>query len=234
LQWYYSFRGGQAGAVPYAPLMQAADGNFYGTTTQGGVGPNPGLGVVYKLDQGGSVTVLHKFAGVPLDGQGPIAGLVQATDGNLYGVAAAGGQSNDGTAFRMTTGGTYTQLCTFSSNTGSYPAGSLMQDTSGLLYGTLRFGSPNGYGAVFSLNIGVGSFITFVQPSGKAGSTVQTLGQGLTGTTSVTFNGVAATSFKVASDTYMTAVVPSGATSGPVVVTTPSGNLTSNKSFQIQ
>ncbi len=59
------------------------------------------------------------------------------------------------------------------------------------------------------------------------------LGQGLTGTTSVTFNGVAATSFKVGSDTFMTAVVPSGATTGPVVVTTPGGTLTSNVSFRV-
>ncbi len=59
------------------------------------------------------------------------------------------------------------------------------------------------------------------------------LGQGLTGTTSVTFNGVAATSFKVGSDTFMTAVVPSGATTGPVVVTTPGGALTSNVSFRV-
>src|SRR5260370_40711144 len=54
------------------------------------------------------------------------------------------------------------------------------------------------------------------------------LGQGLTGTTSVTFNGVAATSFNVGADTFMTAVVPSGATTGPVAVTTPGGTLTSN------
>src|SRR5260370_33209832 len=59
------------------------------------------------------------------------------------------------------------------------------------------------------------------------------LGQGLTGTTSVTFNGVAATSFKVGSDTFMTAVVPSGATTGPVVVTTPGGTLNTNVSFRV-
>jgi hypothetical protein len=61
----------------------------------------------------------------------------------------------------------------------------------------------------------------------------QNTGQGLTGTTSVTFNGVAATKFSVVSDTYMTAVVPAGATTGAVVVATPAGNLTSNVSFRI-
>jgi hypothetical protein len=86
---------------------------------------------------------------------------------------------------------------------------------------------------MFSLNMGLGPFITFVQPTGKVGQAVQILGQGLKGTTSVTFNGIAATSFTVVNDTYMTAVAPTGATTGPVVVTTPSGALTSNVSFRI-
>jgi hypothetical protein len=62
---------------------------------------------------------------------------------------------------------------------------------------------------------------------------VQILGQGLTGSTAVTVNGVAATTFKVVSDTYMTAVIPSGATTGPVVVTTATGTLTSNHNLRI-
>jgi uncharacterized protein (TIGR03437 family) len=62
---------------------------------------------------------------------------------------------------------------------------------------------------------------------------VQILGQRLTGATSVTFNGVPAATFSVVSDTYMTAVVPSGATTGKVVVTTPGGALTSNVSFRV-
>jgi hypothetical protein len=81
--------------------------------------------------------------------------------------------------------------------------------------------------------MGLGPFITFVRSTGGVGQTAQILGQGLTGTTAVSFNGIAATSFKVASDTFLTAVVPSGATTGPVVVTTPGGTLTSNKNFRI-
>jgi hypothetical protein len=61
----------------------------------------------------------------------------------------------------------------------------------------------------------------------------QILGQGLTGATKVTFNGKAATSFSAVEDTYMTAVVPTGATTGKVVVTTPTGKLTSNVRFRI-
>jgi hypothetical protein len=66
----------------------------------------------------------------------------------------------------------------------------------------------------------------------KVGRTIKVLGQGLTGTTAVAFNGVTA-NFTVQSDTYLTATVPMGATTGSIIVNTPSGNLTSNKQFQV-
>jgi len=72
-----------------------------------------------------------------------------------------------------------------------------------------------------------------VRYTGRVGQPAQILGQGLTGSTAVTINGIAATSFKVVSDTYMTAVVPTGATTGPGVATTPKGTLTSNHTFRI-
>jgi hypothetical protein len=68
---------------------------------------------------------------------------------------------------------------------------------------------------------------------GKVGKTVEVLGQGFTGTTAVAFNGTAAT-FTAKSDTYLTTTVPSGATTGFVTVTTPSGTLTSNKQFRVK
>jgi hypothetical protein len=102
-----------------------------------------------------------------------------------------------------------------------------------LFYGAAPNGGEFGYGTIYSLNVGLGPFVAFVLPVGKVGQSAQILGQGLTGTTSVTFNGVPATSFKVVKDTYMTAVVPSGATTGKVVVTTPGGALTSNVNFRI-
>jgi hypothetical protein len=114
------------------------------------------------------------------------------------------------------------------------PAGGLIQHTNGLFYGTTAGGFlSDPHGTVYSLDMGLGPFVAFVIPIGKVGKSAQILGQGLTGTTSVTFNGVEAASFKVVSDTYMTAVVPSGATTGPVVVTTPTQTLTSNKNFRI-
>ena len=108
-----------------------------------------------------------------------------------------------------------------------------MQDTNGVFYGTTGLGGKYNSGTVYSHNAGLAPFITFVLPVGTVGQTAQILSQGLTGTAAVTFNGVAATKFTVVSDTYMTAVVPSGATTGPVVVTTPGGALTSNVSFRI-
>jgi hypothetical protein len=78
-------------------------------------------------------------------------------------------------------------------------------------------------GFLFSVDMSLGPFVAFVYPGGRVGSTAEILGQGLTGSTSVTFNGLAATSFTVVSDTYMTAVVPAGAMTGAVVVTTPGG-----------
>jgi len=68
---------------------------------------------------------------------------------------------------------------------------------------------------------------------GKVGKTIEILGQGLTGTTKVSFHGVSATTFSVVSDTYLTVVVPAGATTGSVTVSTPGGKLTSNRVFRV-
>jgi hypothetical protein len=81
--------------------------------------------------------------------------------------------------------------------------------------------------------MGMAPFVALVSYTGKVGNTVQILGQGFTGTTGVSFNGPPATSFSVVSSTYMTATVPTGATTGKVVVTTPGGTLTSNVNFRI-
>jgi uncharacterized protein (TIGR03437 family) len=87
-------------------------------------------------------------------------------------------------------------------------------------------------GTVFSLSTGLGPFVLPNPVFGKAGRTINILGNSLTGSTSVTFNGVAAT-FSVVSDTLITASVPDSATDGTVEVTTASGTLTSNVSFHV-
>lgn len=231
LQWYYSFPCGAGGSTPLSPLIQAADGNLYGTTDVGG--SFDGSGTIFKVDRNRKVSILYTFAGNKMDGRNPAGGLVQATDGNLYGTTVGGGRAGVGTLFQISTVGAYKQLAAFSKTTPQTPQASLLQHTNGKLYGTATYGGRFGFGAVYSLDLGLGPFVTFVAPTGKVGGTAQILGQGLTGTTSVSFNGVNATTFKVVSDTYLTATVPTGATSGLVVVTTPTGGLTSNVKFRI-
>jgi len=185
------------------------------------------------MSQKGTVSIIYRFPGGSVNVTGVSSGLVQGTDGNLYGTTAEGGTSGLGTLYQVTTAGAYRLLYSFPQNVGTSPGGGVLQHTDGSFYGTTFQGGANGYGGVYSLNMGLAPFITFVRPTGGVGQTAQILGQGLNGTTGITFNGVAATSFRVFSDTYMTAVVPSGATTGVVVVTTTNGALTSNKSFKI-
>ena len=108
-----------------------------------------------------------------------------------------------------------------------------MQHTNGMLYGVTSAGGTSSLGTVYSVDMGLGSFVALTRYRGKVGGVVQILGGGLIGTSSVAFNGAPA-SFTVVSDTYLTAVVPNGATTGPVTVTTAGGNLTSNNTFRVR
>jgi uncharacterized repeat protein (TIGR03803 family) len=229
----YSFPCGAGGNEPTGSLLQASDGNLYGTTALGG---SLDKGTVFKMTPDFQVSILYNFLGFgggKQDGRSPFAGLVQATDGNLYGTTKNGGSADMGTLFQISPSGAYKSLYSFRGRTGKLPLGGLMQHTSGLLFGTASQGGANGLGTVFALDVGLGPFVTFVQATGKVGQTAQILGQGFTGTTGVTFNSVPAASFTVGSGTYLRAVIPSGATTGPVVVTTPKGTLTSNVNFVV-
>jgi len=232
----YSFPCGVGGSSPAGQLIEASDGNFYGTTALGGSGTAcgaNGCGTVFELTQQGSVSILYSFKGGREDGAEPVAGLAQATDGNLYGSTSSAGVSNAGTLYQITTGGTEKLLYSFVDSVGERPGATLLQHTNGNFYGAAEGGGKYGEGSLYSLSMGLGPFVTFVLPAGRAGQSAQILGQGLNGTTGVTFNGIPATSFRVESDTFMTAVVPSGVTSGPVVVSTRTGLLTSNVNFRI-
>jgi uncharacterized repeat protein (TIGR03803 family) len=92
------------GAEPFTALVQANDGNLYGTTTYGGACVQQGCGTVFKITPGGALTTLHNFclqSGCP-DGIRPYAGLIQATNGRLYGTTQQGGEKgNDGTVFEI-------------------------------------------------------------------------------------------------------------------------------------
>ena len=226
----YSFPCGAGGANPVGPLLQASDGNFYGVTNQQGAF---GLGTIFKMTPDFAVSILHNFQGALADGEFPSSGgLVQATDGNIYGVTSLGGPAGAGTIFQFSTSGGYKSIYGFTIPVGQYPDG-LVQHTNGKFYGTATNGGTNGLGAVFSFDMGLTPFVTFVRASGRVGNVAQILGQGLKGTSSVTFNGVPARNFLAGTDTYIRVVIPRGATTGPVLVTTPTGVLTSNKDFRI-
>jgi len=93
-------------------------------------------------------------------------------------------------------------------------------------------GGTYNQGSVFSLSVGIAPFVEALPYAATTGKSVKILGQGLTGTTGVSFNGTAA-SFTVASDTFLTTTVPVGASSGFVTVSNPSGDMTSNQQFQV-
>lgn len=235
----YNFECKKEGEYPFGAVLQATDGNLYGTTTAGGYVTkrcSEGCGTIYQLTPDGVLTLIHLFQEFDWwDAEGSEGGLAEGTDGNLYGVSTGGGSSY-GTIYMTSTGGDETPIWSStcaSRGDGCIPETPLMQDTNGTFYGTFSHGGAHEKGTLYSMDMGLSPFITFVQPTGKVSGTAQILGQGLTGTTSVTFNGIAASKFSVNSDTSMTAVVPSGASAGPVVVTAPSGTLTSNISFRI-
>ncbi len=221
------------GTYPDAGLIQAADGNLYGTAAYGGGGictqrpiHHSGCGTIFKITLGGKLTTLHHFDST---GFWPGGALVQATDANFYGTTEYGGASDYGTIFMFTPEGTLTTLHSFDYYTdGAWPPGGLLQATDGTFYGVTEGGS----GTLFSLDMGLGPFVSFVHNPAKVGGSFGVLGQGLTGTTGVSLNGTLAT-FTVKSDTLILATVPAGATTGYVTVTTPSGTLTSNVPFHV-
>jgi uncharacterized repeat protein (TIGR03803 family) len=225
---------GTDGYDPYGGLVQATDGNLYGTTLLGGANDD---GTVFKITPGGTFTKLHNFNGT--DGKWP-QGVVQATDGNFYGTTYYGGSKNDGTIFKITPDGTLTTLHNFDGTDGANPNSALLQATDGTFYGTTSdaYGTFSGdcptlgCGTVFSLAMGLGPFVSFLPAARPVGHAVEILGQGFTGATAVSFNGTAA-SFTVESDTYLTATVPAGATTGSITVSEPGGTLTSNKIFYV-
>jgi uncharacterized repeat protein (TIGR03803 family) len=218
------------GFGPVAALIQATDGNFYGTTFPGGdVGGS--YGTVFKITPSGTLTTLHTFD--VTDGYAPQAALVQATDGNFYGTTELGGSYYAGTVFKITPSGILTTLHSFDSTDGFFPYAGLVQETDGNLYGTTYAGGADDAGTVFGLSVGLGPFVETQPTSGKVGVTVKILGTNLTGATSVTFDGTAAV-FTVVSHSLITTTVPAGATTGTVQVVTPSGTLSSNVPFRVR
>jgi uncharacterized repeat protein (TIGR03803 family) len=162
---------GSDGSLPMG-LVQGTDGNFYGTTNEGGADGAcndyfNGCGTVFKITPRGTFTTLHSFV-YPIEGSLPIAGLIQGTDGNFYGTTPFAGANQDncggecGTVFKITPTGTLTVLYGFCPQTGCTdgfsPTPALVQANDGNFYGTTGGGGANqacndgnGCGTVFKI-----------------------------------------------------------------------------------
>jgi uncharacterized repeat protein (TIGR03803 family) len=159
------------GAYPSNGLIQATDGSFYGTASSGGA--NGGWGTVFRMTADGTLTTLHSFN--YQDGAYPIGGLVQGTDGNLYGTTSQGGIGGQGTVFRITTNGLLTTLIWFNGANGAAPQASLIQSSNGKFYGTAQFGGTgydgfpgSGDGLVFRFTVPMFLSNPLIQPPATA------------------------------------------------------------------
>jgi uncharacterized repeat protein (TIGR03803 family) len=146
------------GTEPTVGLVQGSDGNFYGTTEVGGMNgvPYGGAGTVFRISPSGTYTNLYSFGSSPTDGIGPVAGLVQGSDGNFYGTTTFGGTNlYDGTVFRISPSGTATTLYSFVGypTDGQRPYAGLIQGSDGYFYGTTGSGGTTDNGTVFKLTV---------------------------------------------------------------------------------
>jgi uncharacterized repeat protein (TIGR03803 family)/YD repeat-containing protein len=150
---------GTDGANPFAGLLQASDGNFYGTNYRGGTTDQ---GNIFRVAPDGTLTALHSFNGT--DGLKPNE-LIQAKDGNFYGTTKEGGAYGNGTIFRVTANGAFTSLYSFNSTDGNGPRAGLTQANDGALYGTTYAGGTYGKGTLF--RIGLDGTLTTVYAFGS-------------------------------------------------------------------
>jgi uncharacterized repeat protein (TIGR03803 family) len=142
----YTFKGAD-GSNPEMKLIQASDGNLYGTTRMGGAS---GKGTIFRFDPRTSAfTSLRSFTGA--NGESPNE-LMQASDGLFYGTTVLGGVSNMGTVFKMDATGNITTLRSFTGTNGRAPRGGLVQRSDGFFYGITGQGGASNIGTIFKIN----------------------------------------------------------------------------------
>jgi uncharacterized repeat protein (TIGR03803 family) len=226
------------GAYPWGgPLIQANDGFLYGTTEADGSGSG---GVLFKISLAGVFTVVHNMSEAT-DGGNPFAGVIQASDGNFYGVNGNGGAHNNGTIFKMTTKDVVSAPYSFNLTQGGFPEVTPFQHTNGILYGDTEDGGTGNVspcktgvcGVFYSFNASLPAFVRALPNVGRVGYKIGILGQGFSSSSVVKFNGVKATSITLTGTTFIEATVPAGASDGYVTVTTGTTTLKSLKKFTV-
>lgn len=166
--------GSAPGDGPEGTLIMAKDSNLYGMTALGSVHDK---GSIFKYNpKTNAFTSLVSFTGTSgaYIGYAPQGSLVQATDGNLYGMTELGGTLGHGNIFKFNpTTNTYTDLVDFTGTSGSYlgqsPWGDLMQASDSNLYGMTASGGVSGYGNIFQYNPKTNSFTNLVDFTGISG-----------------------------------------------------------------
>ncbi len=206
--------------APTAALIQATDGNFYGTTR------DFGAGMIFRMTPAGTVTILHAFRSGAMEGADAAAPLIQASDGNFYGTTASGGASNRGTVFKMTPAGAFTLLHAFTAMEGSGPTAALVEATDGNFYGSTPAG-PSAAGTVFMMTPGgvVTVLHTFTGlESGSPSGLIQASDGNFYGTLS---NGSLASIFRMSSTGSVTILhtFPAGAGPGTSLIQASDGAL---------
>jgi len=146
---------------PYTGLVQAGDGNLYGTSLRGGTNDK---GTIFRISlPDNQFTLLHSFSGA--DGENPEGTLIVGADGNLYGTTLQGGSDSRGTIYRLSIAGSavvtslysFPSLGAFNDNgqatnaTGANPRAGLLLAADGNFYGTAYQGGPAGWGTLFRM-----------------------------------------------------------------------------------
>ena len=232
------------GQVPCTGLIQGKDGKLYGATQQGAADGN---GNIYKMTTAGVATDVHDFNNATdascINDVGPPVNLLQVADGSFYGVNPAYGPNGNGSIYKLTSAGVFSAfLFPNPSVDGQLPSSTLIQNTNGLLYGTTPGGGnpascPSGcQGTFFSVATGDAPFVSLepTQKTGFVGARAGMFGQGFSGASVVKFGGVAAKSVTLSGSTYLTAVVPAGAHTGAVTVTTGTTTRTSPQTYKVK
>jgi uncharacterized repeat protein (TIGR03803 family) len=254
----FDSRSGNDGDTPFAGLVAASDGNFYGAA----LGPNSGLyanGDIFSVSSGGSYSPLYAFDST--HGSLEQATPMQHTNGKIYGVATRGGSAQGGVLYSFDNNlPPFVSLMTISGTAGQTVEilGNGLTGTTGVNFGTasatFNVVSDTYMTATIPAN-GTSGFVTVTTPSdtltsnrafkltpyvsgisptsGPVGTPVTITGTGFTGATKVTFGGVKATGYSVSAGTTITVTVPTGAVTGKIAVTTPGGTASSKIAFTV-